>query len=66
MKFITGKVTTNVDNLKKEKWPTQFVEVPKIDSYIESESKKKLKVVSITHCYPILKTDNPYIEIEGF
>jgi len=61
--IINGKVITNLDDYKKEKWPYEFVAVPKIGSYIESKSKKILRVLSITHC--VLKPYNePCVKIE--
>lgn len=45
---ITGKVVTNLDKFKNEKWPNKFAEVPKIGSYVKSESGEILKVAKIT------------------
>lgn len=61
--FISGKVTTNLDEYRSEKWPSVFVEIPRIGSYIKSSSGKLLKVVRITHCIES-PVRIPYIEIE--
>jgi len=63
---ITGKVVTNLDKFQGEVWPPVFVDVPKIGSYIQSESGKILEVFSIKHCVVILGINEiePYIEIE--
>lgn len=61
--MIKGTVFTNLDMYKNEKWPTEFIGEPKIGSYVKSQSGKRLKVISITHCQsPTSKS--VFIEIE--
>jgi hypothetical protein len=64
--FVSGKVTTNLDEYMNEKWPSVFAEVPKIGSGIESLSGIVLKVVGIIHSHQLtaLNAQIPYIEIE--
>ena len=64
--YISGKVTTYLDEYINEKWPSVFAEVPKEGSFIESFSGIILKVVRITHSHQssALNAQIPYIEIE--
>ena len=64
--FISGKVTTNLDEYINEEWPSIFAEVPKEGSSIESFSGIILKVIGITHSHQLtaLNVQVPYIKIE--
>lgn len=60
---------TNIDEYKREEWPTDFVFPPQVGNYVQSDSGKWLKVVSITHCYRKdtfhdLDVTGPYVKIE--
>lgn len=64
--YISGKVTTNLDEYKNEKWPSVFAEVPEKGSGIKSSSGIILIVVFVVHSYQLsaLNAQIPYIEIE--
>lgn len=47
--MIRGYCHTNLDEYKGERWPEEFVAVPRIGENVESESGKTLRVVGITH-----------------
>lgn len=61
---ITGKIVTNLDGYEKEVWPSAFVTVPRVGSYIRSASKKELKVLRITHYDTVTVADTKYPRIE--
>ena len=66
--MIKGTCYTNLDNYQRTKWPTEFVEVPKIGSFIESDGGAVLRVVSITHARTTVRdyknTDGPVLTHE--
>lgn len=47
--LISARCFTNLDEYRREKWPSKFVAIPRIGDRIEAKSGKVLKVVSITH-----------------
>lgn len=63
--LIRGICHTNLDDYKQEKFPEYFVVVPRIGEHVQSENGKRLKVVSITHCWGKLYADaTAYIKVE--
>jgi len=56
--------TTNLDDYKREEWPTGFVTCPRIGDRVESKSGKILSVVGITHRFPQYSNSLPTIQIE--
>lgn len=49
--MITGHCFTNLDEYRREEWPTCFVAVPRVGERIEAkESERSLRVVCVTHC----------------
>jgi hypothetical protein len=47
--MIKAQCHTNIDKFKLETWPGEFAGMPRIGEWVESESGKLLKIVSITH-----------------
>lgn len=63
MNTIKGYCRTNMDGYSLEKWPREFVAIPREGDRVAAESGKTLKVCGVTHKYD--KMNNcPYIEIE--
>ena len=63
---IRGCCRTNIDDFKRYEWPTEFVEVPQLGSWVRGKGSGSvgmptLKVVNVTHC---VDNDGPYVEIE--
>ena len=46
---IEGYCFTNIDEYKRETWPTAFAWPPQSGEWVQSESGKILKVVKVTH-----------------
>ena len=42
---------TNLDDFKRETWPTKLFHRPLIGESIESRSGSRLKIVSVTHLF---------------
>jgi hypothetical protein len=70
--MIKGHCHTNLDDWNREKWPKEFVAVPRVGECVKAESGRYLKVVRVTHCmveeravhigdYPV---PHPEIDIE--
>lgn len=59
--FIYGRCTTNLDNFKREQWPTIFAKVPDKGDQVVSRSGKQLAVVEIRHAE---QDGLPYIIVE--
>lgn len=49
MTAINGYCKTNLDDYKREDWPTKFVAVPRVGDWVESKGGKILAVVKVTH-----------------
>ena len=54
--FIRATCFTNIDKFKTVKWPTAFVDIPRVGDYVEGRregsgprARPRLRVVSITH-----------------
>jgi len=47
--MIEGYCRTNLDDSKREEWPTVFVAVPQKGDRMKSKNGKELKVCGITH-----------------
>lgn len=69
--FIRGRCRTNLDDCKREEWPTSFVAVPRKGERVEAKSGRSLVVVSVTHtvgalghAFPGQSVSDPYILIE--
>ncbi len=60
--LIHGDCFTNLDDYKRESWPTAFVAVPRIGDRVQASSGRSLKVVGITHTEP--RRDEPLLKIE--
>jgi hypothetical protein len=58
MKTIRGFCFTNIDRYKDEVWPYLFCGIPRIGDLVQSKSKMKLKVVSVTHCFDFAQEDH--------
>jgi hypothetical protein len=63
MSTIKGYCTTNLDDYRREEWPTEFVAVPTPGQWVEAKSKNMLKVVNVTHKYDWMKKE-PYILVD--
>lgn len=48
--MIRGFCVSNLDEAKREEWPTSFVAVPRVGDRVEAKSGASLAVVSVTHC----------------
>jgi len=70
MKLIRGICRTNLDEHKKDTWPTKFLEIPRIGDGICNARGFTLFVVKIIHreCFNNVICDlnigDPFIEIE--
>ena len=70
--MIKGFCRTNLDDYRKEIWPTSFVAVPREGDWVEAQSGAILKVCKVTHKtnqdknlrQAALSIGEPYIEIE--
>lgn len=63
--MIQGYCRTNLDGYEAERWPTEFVAVPREGEYVESKNGKRLKVCRVTHTMTKCYRDNPpIIEVE--
>lgn len=61
--MIKGYCHTNIDQYKREEWPTEFVAVPLVGDSVEAKSGKTLRVCAITHkMSPLAK--EPMVKIE--
>lgn len=47
--MIPVRCFTNLDEYKRETWPTELCAVPLVGHWVAARSGKKLRVVSITH-----------------
>ncbi len=61
--MVKGSCKTNLDEYKREIWPVNFIEIPRLGDYVRSEAGRELKVVRITH-FNCKFTDMPFISIE--
>jgi hypothetical protein len=70
---INGICITYLDDYKKENWPKEFVEVPRVGDIVESQSGKHLRVMQIIHTTTankdishryIKESNEPIIKIE--
>lgn len=60
---------TNIDEARRETWPTDFLTCPRVGDYVQARSGYRLKVVEITHGMRINRSMGhddfePYIEVE--
>jgi len=61
--MIEGYCRTNLDEYKREEWPTVFVAVPRVGEWVQSKSNKILKVCRVVH--KIKYVPRYGLEIEG-
>lgn len=75
--MIEGFCFTNIDKYKEERWPREFVVLPRRGDRVEAKSGRTLRVADITHTVisvrdynlgddhstPII-TKKPYVKIE--
>jgi hypothetical protein len=47
--MIKGHCFTNIDEAKNERWPKEFVALPRVGDSVEARSGRVLKVVEVTH-----------------
>ncbi len=47
--MIEGYCRTNLDDYKKQNWPTEFVSVPKEGDRVRADDRSSLKVCGITY-----------------
>jgi hypothetical protein len=47
--MIRGRCRTNIDEYKREEWPSVFVAVPRRGEWVQAKSGKVLTVVMVTH-----------------
>lgn len=47
--MIEAACRTNLDDYQREKWPTEFVALPRLGDWVEAESGVRLRVVGVTH-----------------
>lgn len=67
--MIRGHCFTNLDEWKREEWPTVFAAVPRVGECVRATSRRYLKVVRVTHyehreMNPIGAIQSPYPRIE--
>lgn len=60
---IEGFCRTNIDEYKREKWPTAFAFPPRVGDSVQAQSGRKLKVVQVTH-YIAEYDGQPGVEVE--
>ncbi len=60
--IIRGTCFTNLDEYRRENWPTAFIAVPRAGESVESTSGRSLRVVHVTHLES--RRDEPRIKIE--
>lgn len=46
---VRGICHTNLDEYKREQWPTKFCQCPDVGTYIRARSGRELRVIRITH-----------------
>lgn len=47
--MITVHCFTDLDRFQREEWPTTMCCKPQVGEYVESKSRARLRIVSITH-----------------
>ena len=47
--MIDAYCRTNLDDYKREQWPTQFAAVPRIGERVQSSGGQSLRVCGVTH-----------------
>lgn len=56
--MIEGHCFTNLNEYQGERWPNQFVAVPRIGDRVRASSGKSLKVVDIIHIMVDVRNEN--------
>jgi len=73
--MIEAHCRTNIDGYQMEKWPTQFVALPRLGDSVQSENGNVLRVVEVTHAMKEEKAigahtgctitkSEPYVKVE--